>query len=199
MILGSDRAIWLSRNVVPHEPALRLWLRRWRGHGIEIDDIVQETYAILAAKESVSDIRDTRSYVFQTARSIILTQTRRARIVSIQAVENLERLKVASQEPNPEEQASHRDGLRRLATQIANLPDLARQALTLRIISGLSQREIGERMSISENAAQKHISKGLQYLMKYFAEGGYEAPGASTEAQDRTNEADERHTGKYGD
>lgn len=173
--------------MVPHEPALRAWLRTWRGHDLEIDDIVQETYAILAAKESVDHIRDPRSYIFQTARSIILMRIRRAQVVSIQAVENLESLEVADAASGPEEQLFDRDNLARLADCIAKLPELSRSAFTMRIVDGLSQKEIGERLGISENAAQKHIAKSLRHLMREF-EGGNEAPDASIATRSKANE-----------
>lgn len=188
MLPSSDRTVWLSRYVVPHEPALRAWLRRWRGHDLEIDDIVQETYAILAEKASVDHIRDPRAYVFQTARSIILMYVRRAQVVSIQAVEDIERLSVPDDCPGPEEQLVDRDNQRRLTAFIARLPELARRAFTLRIVDGLSQRQIGERLGISENAAQKHIAKSLRHLMRMFEEGGNEAPDASRQERTRASE-----------
>jgi len=48
-LAAHERAIWLARNALPHEPALRAWLARRPLAGLEVDDIVQETYAILAA------------------------------------------------------------------------------------------------------------------------------------------------------
>src|SRR5690606_11341397 len=90
--VSDDRAIWLARHVLPHEPALRAWLARWRLEDLLVDDIVQETYSVLAAREAVDDIRNPRSYFFQTARSIILMHLRRSRVVSIRAVEDLERM-----------------------------------------------------------------------------------------------------------
>ena len=46
---SDERAIWLGRHVLPHEPALRAWLRRRRLDGLEIDDVIQETYTRLVA------------------------------------------------------------------------------------------------------------------------------------------------------
>jgi RNA polymerase sigma-70 factor (ECF subfamily) len=42
--------------------------------GLEPDDIVQETYAVLAGLPSVAHIQSPRAYAFQTAQSIILRQ-----------------------------------------------------------------------------------------------------------------------------
>jgi RNA polymerase sigma factor (sigma-70 family) len=195
MTVSDDRAIWLARHVLPHEPALRAWLTRWRVEGLLVDDIVQETYAVLAGRASVEDIRNPRTYFFQTARSVILMHLRRSRVVSIRAVEDVERIGAAADEPSPERQVSDREELHRLAQAIAGLPDLGRQALTLRVIDGLSQREVGERMGISENAAQKHIAKSIHLLMTLFGRGG-NAPGDASKATTRETRA--RH-GRTGD
>lgn len=174
-----DRAIWLARHVLPHEPALRAWLTRWRLDDLLVDDVVQEAYAVLASRPSVDDIQNPRSYLFQTARSIILMHLRRSRVVSIRAVEDMERIGVVADEPSPEQQVSDREELHQLARAIADLPETARQALMLRVIDGLSQREVGERLGISENAAQKHIAKSIHLLMVMFGRGGNAGAEAS--------------------
>jgi len=179
MRVSDERAVWLARFVLPHEPALRVWLLRWRIDDLMVDDVVQEAYAALASRASVDDIRNPRGYFFQTARSIILMHLRRSRVVSIRAVEDIDRIGTAADEPTPEQQVSDREELHQLAMAIAQLPEAGRQALTLRVIDGLSQREVGERMGISENAAQKHIAKSVHLLMEIFGRGGNREAQAS--------------------
>ncbi len=197
--VSDDRAIWLARHVLPHEPALRAWLTRWRVQDLLVDDIVQETYAVLAARPAVDDIRNPRTYVFQTARSIILMHLRRSRVVSIRAVEDVERIGAAADEPSPERQVSDREELHQLAQAIARLPEMGRQALTLRVIDGLSQREVGERMGISENAAQKHIAKSIHLLMTLFGRGGNPDAEASRPSPGKTRTRHARSGDKPGD
>lgn len=186
MRVSDDRAVWLARHVLPHEAALRAWLMRWRIEDLLADDVVQEAYAVLASRASVEDIRNPRSYFFQTARSIILMHLRRSRVVSIRAVEDIDRIGAAADEPTPEQLVSDREELHQLATAIAQLPEMGRQALTLRVIDGLSQREVGERMGISENAAQKHIAKSIHALMTIFGRGGNPGARASRDPQRKT-------------
>ncbi len=197
--VSDDRAIWLARHVLPHEPALRAWLMRWRVHDLLVDDVVQEAYAALASRASVEDIRNPRTYFFQTARSIILMHLRRSRVVSIRAVEDVDRIGAVADEPDPEQQASDREELHRLAQAIAGLPEMGRQALTLRVIEGLSQREVGERMGISENAAQKHIAKSIHLLMAMFGRGGNDAAQASRTSGRKTRGKNGRTADRSGD
>ncbi len=177
--VSDDRALWLARHILPHEPALRAWLSRWRLDDLDTDDIVQETYTVLASRPSIGDIHNPRAYCFQTARSIILMHLRRSRVVSIRAVEDIDRLGPIADDPSPEQQVSDREQLHILTQAMAELPDQGRQALMLRFIDGLPQHEVGRRMGISENAAQKHIAKSVQKLMNLFGRGGKDVVQAS--------------------
>src|ERR1700754_2515882 len=84
--ISNERARWLAAHVVPHEAALRAWLRGKSSLGFDIDDIVQETYATLAAKTSVEGIVNPKTYAFQVAYSVILQQLHQSRVVPIAAV-----------------------------------------------------------------------------------------------------------------
>lgn len=178
-----ERAIWISRHILPHEPALRAWLRRRPVLGLDIDDIVQETYVRLAAIDSVDDIHDARTYMFQAALSIVMNHVRRARIVSIRAVAALEELGAAAPDPSPERQVVDRDELQRLAEFIAALPDKPREIVILRRIQGLSQRDTAARLGISEKTVEKHMGRAIRLMMAAFGRGGKNAAGASKQRE----------------
>ena len=173
--ISQDRAAWLARNVLPHEAALRAWLRQKYTLGIEVDDIVQETYAILAALESVDEIRNPRSYAFQTAHSLILAHLRRSKIVSIRSASDLELVGAMSDTPSPEQVAEDRDELARVAQALRDLPPKVREVFILRRVQGLSQRETAERLGITENSVEKRISQGIRVLLAAFGRGGKRA------------------------
>ncbi len=174
-----ERARWLLRNVLPHEPALRGWLSRRALPGLDPDDIIQESYTILAELESVDAIHYPRAYLFQVARSVITRHVRRTRIVPIHAVDDLERLDHPDDAASPEQQAIDRDELRRLAHAIAAMPLKTRQAFILRRVEGLPQREIAAQMRISENTVETHISRGIRFLIDWFGRGGKTSPQTS--------------------
>lgn len=166
------RARWLARNVIPIETALRAWLSRYRIVGLDTDDIVQETYAILCALESVDHIHNPRQYTFQTAYSVILRHVRRAKLVSIQTLDDLDRLHIALPEASPEQRAIDRDALQELAHFIATLPRKAQQVFILRRVEGLSLRQIAEKLQISESTVEKHITRALRLISERFRNGG---------------------------
>jgi RNA polymerase sigma factor (sigma-70 family) len=185
--LAQGRAVWLARNVLPHEPMLRAWLCRRQLFDLDVDDIVQETYAKLAALPSVDGIREPRSYLFQVANSVILGHLRHSRIVSISATADLDQFGVAAPEPSPEEHLVYRDELRVLAGVLDALPAPCRSAFALRRINGLSQRQTAERLGISEKTVEKYMAKSVRLLMDNFGRGGKSPLQASI----KTKEADQ--------
>jgi RNA polymerase sigma factor (sigma-70 family) len=176
--VGDNRALWLASKVLPHEPALRAWLQTRRAVGLEIDDVVQETYARLIAIGSVDHVRNPKTYAFQTAHSVLMTHVRRAKIASISLVADLERLGVAADEPSPEHQIVDRDELSRVAQAIAALPPKMRAVFELRRVHGLSQRQVAERLGIAESTVEKHMVQGFLRMADFHGRG---PPAAASE------------------
>ncbi len=182
--LTSQRAQWLAQNVVPHERVIRAWLAR-RVYDLDIDDIIQEMYARLASLDSVADIRSPRQYAAQTAFSILANQLRRLRVVPIVAVGDVEAIEVFAQDASPEEQVAFRDEVREVYAALADLPPRCRQAFLLRRVEGFSQREVAQRLGVSEKAVEKYMAQGVRCLINAFGRGGKTAARLSigTEAR----------------
>mgnify|MGYP000614724611 CR=1 FL=1 len=170
--IARDRAVWLARHVLPHEAALRGWLRQKYALGVEVDDVVQETYAILAGLESVEAIRNPRGYAFQTAHSLILAHLRRSKIVSIRSASDLELAGAVADAPSPEQVAEDRDELANVVRVLGDLSPKVRDVFVLRRVHGLSQRETAQRLGITENSVEKRVSQGIRVLLDAFARGG---------------------------
>lgn len=187
-----ERTRWFLRSILPHEAALRGWLSRGAPSGVDPEDVIQEAYAILAELESVEGIRHPRAYLFQVARSVIVRHVRRARIVAIHAVDDLERLEHPDEVASPEQRAIDRDELRQLARAIAAMPHKTREAFVLRRVKGLPQREIAAQMRISENTVETHISRGVLFLIDWFGRGGNRRSQTSRNMEAEIAQLDDR-------
>lgn len=170
--VSDERAIWLGRHVLGHEPALRAWLKRRNLGGLEIDDVVQETYARLIQAESLAHVHDAKSYAFQVAGSVVIDHLRRMKVVPLASVPGLDYLEVGSEEPSPERQVIDRDELTRLAEMIARLPGKIRDVFTLRRVHGFSQREVAARLNLAESTVEKHMARGFLIMSQQYGHGG---------------------------
>ena len=169
---NEDRSQWLARNVIPHEPALRALLARWRlPPGLDADDIVQEVYGRLAEMASVADIRNPRTYMMGIARTTLLMHLRRSRVISIRSAEEVDQYAIADDEPSPEQTVSDRQQLHLLAMEIGRIDEPWRSAFLLRVIDGLGHREIGLRLGMTQNAVQKSNARTLSRLSAFFGRG----------------------------
>ncbi|MDE1146417.1 MAG: RNA polymerase sigma factor [Azospirillaceae bacterium] len=160
-----ERAHWLALHVVPHEPALRAWLKRKAGLHCDVDDVVQETYAILATKASIDGILDPKTYTFQVAYSVILQQLRHSRVVPITAVADIGMLEAAVDQPSPEDTVLARFELAHVQRAIDALPRKTRAAFIMRRVEGLSQQEIARRLNLSQHTVQKQVARGIKLLL----------------------------------
>ena len=171
-IATSERALWLTQNIVLHEAELRSWLARRSVPGLDIDDVIQESYAILAGLGAVEHIYRPRTYFFEVAKSVILQSFRQKRVIAFSALAEFDALVIPDDSPSPETIAAGRQELGRLAELIDGLPTKCRQAFVLRKVRGLSQREVAQTMGISENTVEKHIGKALGVIGFVIGRGG---------------------------
>jgi len=167
------RSRWLATYILPHEPALRCWLRRTtRISDSDIDDIIQETYAILAKLKCVDAIRDPGTYAFQVAKSVFLQGLRRSKIVPIGSIADLAALGELDDAPSPEQHAHGQRELRRVEAAIGDMPAQVRKVFWLRRVEGLSQRETANQLGLAEHTVEKYSAKGMKFLLRRFGVGG---------------------------
>lgn len=183
---------WVGREVLPHEADLRRWLRRIVPEA-EVEDVIQDAYCRIAGLERVDHIRNGRAYLFQAAKSIVIDRLRRARVVSIEAVTEIDALDVVHDEPSPERVAAGRRELARVRGLIDALPERCRRIFELRKVHGLPQREVARMMEVPETTVENDVVKGLRLILRAMAEGDAAAEAALDEVGKDERTRDRRH------
>jgi RNA polymerase sigma factor (sigma-70 family) len=168
----SNQARWFAEEVQPHEPELRAFLRRHFPTVQDIDDLVQEAYVRLMRARDAGKIAEPRAYLFTTARNIAFDLFRRQRPVSLEGLEETHRLSVVEDRADAAESTSHSQEIELLVEAIQALPLRCREIITLRKLHGLSYREIGARLGISENTVNAQLAIGLVRCRQYLAARG---------------------------
>ena len=175
-----ERVRWLGHEILPHEQDVRVWLRRSLVTTNDVDDVMQESYCRLANLKAVEQIESPRAYFFQTARSVVLEQMRRARIIRIDAVTEIDALRIEWDEPSPERIAGGRKELERVMKIVATLPERSRRIFEMRRVLGLSQKEIARQLGVSENVVENEAARGLKAVLAGLANADANVAPSST-------------------
>jgi RNA polymerase sigma factor (sigma-70 family) len=158
---------WFKREILVHETMLfRYLLRVWpRKH--EVPDLRQETYARVYQAAGLARPASPRSFLFTTAHNLMADRIRHERVVSIEAVGDIDALNVSVDELSTEDLVSTREELKRAGEALDRLPPRCREVVWLRRVEGLSQREAAAALGISVKAIEQHMSKGMRLLATY--------------------------------
>jgi RNA polymerase sigma-70 factor (ECF subfamily) len=167
-----DPTRWFAQEVQPHEISLRSYLRGMFPTLPDIDDLVQESYARLIRAHHAGRINYAKAFLFTTARNLALDFFRRRKIVTIESVADMADLHVIEERPDAAESINHQEELNMLAAAVRLLPDRCRQVLTLRLLYGLSHKQIAAEMGISEHTVKAQLAKGMRRCAEYFDERG---------------------------
>lgn len=158
-------AMWVAKEVIPHEAAVRAWLSRSSVSQEDVDDVIQESYARLAALDSIEHIARPDAYFFSTARNLLVRRLRRAKIVRIDTIAEIDAF-VDDSHPSPEQYAAGRLDYLRMLRLIAALPERCRRIVEMRKIEGISQRDIAIAMGVTESVVENEVNQGVKAVMR---------------------------------
>lgn len=167
-----EAARWFVTEVQPHQPALRAWLLARFPTLPDVDDIVQESLSRLVQAREVSPIRSAKALLFTTARNLALDAVRRQRVVAFEPITEDTDPSVLADATDVVASVAKQQELELLTQAIQSLPDRVRQIFTLRTAYGLTQREIADRLGVSESTVEKQMALGIRRCASFFSRGG---------------------------
>ena len=155
---------WFMEEVLPLEAILLAYLRKnWRNVS-EVADLRQEVYARVYRSADRELPQNTKAFLMMTARNLMIDRARRAQVVSIDAVADLESIPSIDDAPSIEEIVSSRQELRVLNAALEQLPPRCREIVRMRKIEGKSQRQVALDLNLSEGTVEKQVAKGISRL-----------------------------------
>lgn len=128
------------------------------------EDLRHDVYVRVLESAEVSRPTSPKAFLFKTARNLLIDRARRDRVVSIESVEDLDGLNVLLDEASPDRILSGRQQLQKVSAILARMSQKSRDVFLMRRIEGLSQREVAERLAITEAAVEKHVYRALRTL-----------------------------------
>jgi RNA polymerase sigma-70 factor (ECF subfamily) len=162
---------WFAAEILPHEAALTRYVRRVWLNAADIADLRQDIYVRVYESAAQGRPQQPKHFLFAIARNLLSDRMRRSRIISIDYTQDLDSLNVLVDEISAEQRLSGQQELRRLVAALGRLSDRSRDAIWLRRIEGLTQREAAERLGLLETTLAGYLSRGLRALAEsMFAE-----------------------------
>jgi len=162
---------WFKREIIPQEAAFLRYLFRVWPERDEIMDLRQEVYARVFESARTSRPQMPRAFLFATARNLMTDRVRRARVVSIEAVGDIDELNVLVEDVTPEHHAMARQELKRLAWAFDRLPPKCREVMWLRRVQEMSQKEVAKHLRVRETTIEKHVSRAVRLLAQFMLAG----------------------------
>lgn len=180
---------WFKREVLAHEAALVRYLKRKWPYPEEIHDLRQELY--VRVYDAAGKARPTapKSFLFTSARHLMSDRMRRRRIVSIEAVADLDSLNVLVDEISPERHVHAHQELKLLMRALKKLPPRCREVVWMRRVEQVPQKEVASRLGISQRVVEKHVMKGMRLLADAFFGRRSLTGSPASEARDENDEA----------
>ncbi|MGE8499816.1 MAG: RNA polymerase sigma factor [Pseudomonas sp.] len=127
-------------------------------------DLRQETWLRFRRRDPEQEIGNLRAFLYRIARNLIIDHRRQQETRPMQEEMSTE---LVSEHPGPERVASDGQRLEQLQALLQQLPPHLRQALLWNRLDGLTQREIGERLGVSESMAGRYILKALEHCQQH--------------------------------
>jgi RNA polymerase sigma factor (sigma-70 family) len=164
--MDRDLENWFVRDILPHQAALTRYLKRLCRSADDVPDLRQETYIRVCESATKSRPRFPKTFLFTTARNLVIDKVRRKRVVSIEYTSDGVALDLTIDELTPERRLAARQDLQQLTHAFDLLPEKTRSVIWLRRVAGLSQRETAASLGIDESALEGRMTRGMRSLAK---------------------------------
>ena len=136
----------------------------------DIDDIVQETFVKTYQAELKQEIKFERTYMLKPAKNLALNHVAKS---SEQLNMSLEEVEPSIPELNSsslEKQFESKERFINFCRAIDTLSPEVKRVFLLKKVYSLSQKDIAERLQLSESTVEKHVAKGLRLCANYLRE-----------------------------
>ncbi len=163
---------WFDEFVAEGRGELTGYLHRILRSPDDALEVSQEAYlkVYLALKKDNGREHCPKALLYTTARNLAISRLRHQKIVDHSVLAVTVSQELQTERRSPEQHASNNEDLRALMLVVNQLPPKCRKVLLLRMLEGLSQKEIATRLGIAVSTVEKHLAKALHSSRDAMAE-----------------------------
>jgi RNA polymerase sigma factor (sigma-70 family) len=154
----------LARDAEPLRQSLSRYFRSRIRDAAEVEDLVQEVFTRIVARDSTQPILHLGGYVFQTAASVLADRSRRRAVRQVAVHVSFDEDRHSDQDFDAERVLAGKQDLRAATAALLSLPARTRTVFVLHRLEGWKYRDIGVRLGISASAVEKHMARAVQHL-----------------------------------
>jgi RNA polymerase sigma-70 factor (ECF subfamily) len=173
--LAATGEAWFRTEVLPHEPALRAWLRGSYPSLVDVDDVIQESYLRLWRARETTSIQNARTFLFGIARHVAFESFRKRRIFADVPVNEMPDSPTIQSNADVVATVSRNQEVALVSETIKALPDRCREIVLLRTQEGLSYGEIAEKLGLAEETVRVQMARGIKKCAHLLREQGVTA------------------------
>ena len=153
-----------------HHGWLKSWLTRKLQSAFDADDIAQDTFLRVMVSETLSTIRDPRSFLCTIAKRVMVDLFRRNALEK--AYLEMLALMPEGGAHSPEERESQPETLQLLDSMLDGLNGKTREAFLLSQLDGLTYSEIAHKLGVSISSVKKYVAKAVEHCLLFRLEYG---------------------------
>lgn len=154
----------LQSALEPLRPSLTTYFRRRVRQTAEVEDLVQDVFARILARDSEHPVEHVASYIFQTAASVLADRHRRRLARHADAHTEFDAERHAGRDFEPDRLVYGKQELKLATATLLLLPERTRTVFILHRLEGWKCREIAERLGISVSAVEKHMMRAVRHV-----------------------------------
>lgn len=165
---------WFADEVQSHGSALRSYVQGRFPAVHDVDDVVQESFLRMWRTRLVRPIASSRAFLFTVARNLAFDLSRRSRRSPVDRTVAFEHVTEAADATSAADSIGFAEKVDLLGRAIAQLPARRRDIVVLHKIQGLSQREVAQRLGLSEKTVENQVALAIKNCRQFFREHGVE-------------------------
>lgn len=170
-VFPSDQAQWFRAEVLPHEAAVRGYLKH-RYPAVDADDVLQESYVKVLRAQTTGPIRSAKALLFTVVQRTALSLLRRPKHYTEVPFSAEAASRVLDERPDASEVADARQRTEIVKAAIELLPARCQEIMRRAVLRGEAPDEIAMAMGIAESTVRAQLALGLKRCTAYMQQHG---------------------------
>jgi len=156
----------LAEEVGPVRSWLTRYFRRRVRNAADVEDMVQDVFTRMVARDSTEPVEHLGGYLLKTATSVLADQARRRSTRAGEFHIAFDSELHAEEDIDPERILRGEEDLNAVTAALLSLPERTRSVFILRRLEGQKFRDIASHMGISVSAVEKHMLRAVEHLSR---------------------------------